>query len=168
MNETSLVSRRRMIQLGITTGVAIAMIGANVALAPAKGLKVFSDHDVTTLRAIAEVMFPPGSFPVDGLTANVAERVDEVANELFLPVHRVGFRSVLFALESGTLMSRGAPFSVLSADERTEVLNVWLTPSIHTRRIAADSLRAILGMAFFGHPEVLSSIGWYTICSKQK
>lgn len=162
---TALVSRRRILQLSVVAGVAASAGAGQVLLAPGVGRRVLSGGEMDIVRAVAEVMFPAGNFPVDGLTANVAEGVDQLLHEQFPAVHVAGFRAVLRGLEWGTFVSRGAPFSALSSEERSEVLTVWTTPAVLTRRVASDALKVILGMVYFAHPDVLSFIGYRATCN---
>jgi len=125
---------------------------------------VLSHGETEIVRSVAEVMFPAGVFPVDGVSAEVAEGVDAVLHYQFPAVHAAGFRAVLRALEWGTLVSRGRSFSALAVEQRSEVLTVWMSPSVLTRRLAVDSLRLVLGMVYFSHPEVLAHIGYAQRC----
>jgi len=116
------------------------------------------------VEAVAEVLFPGDPFPVNGREAGVAAEVDRIVGEVLEPVPAAGFRYVLRALEWGTFASRGRRFSRLPASARAEVLSTWKAPEQMTRRVAGDSLRAVLGMAYFSHPEVLASMGWRATC----
>jgi hypothetical protein len=94
----------------------------------------------------------------------VPAEVHRLLFEVLDPLRASGFRYVLRSLEWGTLASRGHLFSHLSAAERVEVLEAWADPAVFTRRIAHDSLKAILGMAYFAHPQVLAHMGWRATC----
>lgn len=157
-------TRRRLLVGGVA---AIAIGGATEvrrATARDPGAHALSSRELAIVGAIATAMFPGAPFPVDGLEAGVPAEVDRLVAEVLAPIHATGFRTLLQTLEWGTLASRGTPFSALSLTDRAEVLELWLTPDVFTRRLAADSFRIILGMAYFSHPAVLDHIGWRTEC----
>jgi hypothetical protein len=159
-----LVSRRSLLRAGLATGAALAF-GVGLRLdAPAAGARLLSVEEMEILRALAEVMFPAGVFPVDGLEARVPEEVDRIVADMMEEPATSAFRYVLRAIEWGTLASRGLRFSRLPAEARAEVLEVWSEPMVLPRRVAHDSLRLVLGMAYFNHPAVLGAIGWRTGC----
>ena len=162
------ISRRRVLLGGAAAGTGLGAIAASAVVVefgiPAEGSLVLTARELAVVRALAEVMFPRGPFPVDGLEAGVAEEVDRLLAEVLDPIHASGFRTLLHTLEWGTLASRGATFSSLSAADRAEVLQIWADPTVFTRRIAGDAFKVILGMAFFGHPAVLQRIGWSLGC----
>ena len=157
------VTRRGLLLGGAAASVAMAG-GVAWELAPAPGASVLSEHELRVVRALAEVMFPGAPFPVDGITAGVAEEVDRIVGEVLEPIHASGFRTLLHAVEWGTLASRGQRFSALPADDRREVLETWGDPTVFARRVAGDSFKVVLGMAYFNHPEVLAHMGWRATC----
>ncbi len=160
----ALVSRRGLLRAGLATGATLAF-GVGLRLdAPAAGARVLSGEEMSVVRALAEAMFPAGPFPVDGGSAGVAEEVDRLVADMLEDPAASAFRYVLRAIEWGTLASRGLRFSRLDADVRREVLDVWSEPSVIPRRAAHDSLKVVLGMAYFNHPEVLAAIGWRAGC----
>jgi hypothetical protein len=161
----AIVSRRQWLQAGLAFAAAIAF-GAGLRLdAPATGALVLSAEEIDVVRALAAVMFPGDPFPVDGLQAGVAEEVDRIVGDLLVEPAASGFRYVLRAVEWGTLASRGARFSQLPADDRRDVLDAWADPTVLPRRVAWDSIRLVLGMAYFRHPQVLDRIGWRSSCA---
>ncbi len=163
--ESMELSRRRTLALGLAAGAAFA-VGVTVHLPPpASGARVLSAAELDTLAAVAVTLFPGVHFPIDGLAAGVPQRVDELLDQLLDPTRQAGFRYMLRALEWGTLASRGVRFSQLDGDSRVAVLEAWGDPDVVPRRLAADSLRAILAMAYFAHPDVQAAIGWRSMCS---
>ena len=160
----ALVSRRRLLQAGLAFGAASAF-GAGLRLdGPAVDARILSPEEMAIVRAVAEAMFPGWPMPLDGVAAGVAEEVDRVVADMMVEPHASGFRYVLRALEWGTLASRGMRFSQLTVEDRTEVLDAWSDPVVLPRRVAHDSLKLILGMAYFNHPVVLDHIGWRATC----
>jgi hypothetical protein len=166
------ISRRGVLLGGMAAGAGLAAVAATGAAIevgiPAEGLRVMSARELAVVRALAEVMFPRGAFPLDGLEAGVAEEVDRLLAEVLDPLHASGFRTLLHTLEWGTLASRGATFSALPAAERAEVVRIWADPSVFARRIAGDAFKIVLGMAYFAHPAVLRTIGWSTGCANEE
>lgn len=157
-----------MLQGGITLGASIAC-GAGLRLdVPAPGAFVLSVEELAVVRALAEVMFPGAPLPKDGVQAEVAEGVDRLLFEYLGDPHSSALRYVLRAVEWGTLASRGARFSALSADVRAQVLDRWADPTVLPRRVALDGLKLLMGMAYFRDPDVLDAIGWRVGCRTQE
>lgn len=157
---------RRAVLAG--AGVTAAAAGGGAwTLAPgaaAQGLEFLTRSEARTVEAAAEVFFPGVHFPLSGLEVDIVARVDHIAGQVMDPVRRSAFRYVLRALEWGTLASRGRRFTDLSRAERREVLETWEGPDVVARRVAGESLKAILGMAYFAHPEIQSAMGFRTGC----
>lgn len=160
------VTRRRLLLGGAALGAGAGSVGAVIEFGvPAEGARLLTARELAVVGAIAEVMFPLGAFPIDGVEAGVAGEVDRIVADVLAPVHASGFRVLLHTLEWGTLASRGRPFSALPAAQRAEVLTTWSDPTVFTRRVVGDAFKVVLGMAYFGHPEVLARIGWTTGCN---
>ncbi len=162
------ISRRQLLLggAGIAAGGAAAGAFGLSLGSPAAGFRVLSGAEVAVARAAALTLFPGAPFPVDGLQAEVAEGVDAILADVLAPLHAAGFRYVLRTLEWGTMASRGARFSRLPASDRQVVLHTWAEPKVFTRRVAGDSLRVLLGMAYFDHPAVLAHMEWSGGCTK--
>lgn len=162
---TQLVDRRTMLKGGLAVGVAFS-VGVSLSLpAPSEGMRVLSPRECELVAAIALTLFPKGHFPLDGVEAGVVEEVDRyIAEDLTGPT-RVGLRYLLRSLELGTVAARGRRFSSLSAEERTEVLDVWASPGLMPRRIGFDAIKMVFGMAYFSNPDVLAHIGYRNACS---
>jgi len=162
------ISRRRLLLGGGAAATALGSGAGVVGLAlssPADGFRVLCAGEVAIVRAAAIAMFPGAPFPVDGLQARVAEEVDAILADTLDTLRASGFRAVLEALEWGTVAGRGARFSRLDVATRRAVLDTWAEPELFTRRIAGDSVRAVLGMAYFAHPEVLAHMEWDGACT---
>jgi hypothetical protein len=158
---------RRKFLVGSALSVA-GSVGVTVPLRPAAaGLTVLSPEERNVARAVAEVLFPGGPLGVRGDDPRVVERLDQILADTFDPLRRAGVRYVLRALQFGTIASRGARFTALSIEDRRDVLHAWLDPTVLARRVAADSLRAILAMAYFSLDDVLDRIGWRATCSNR-
>lgn len=167
----SLISRRDLMRRGMLVGGLVALAGGAAGVgtalhlgAPQAGLKVLSWGEAQIVAAIALTMFPRGAMPVDGVEAGVVESVDEILHDGIPSVHATGFRYLLRTLEWGTLASRGVRFSEASADVRREVLETWRVPSVLVRRVAADALTMVMGMAYFRNPVVHEAMGYRPAC----
>jgi hypothetical protein len=161
----SLVSRRSLLVSGIAAGGLLAAGGGvRWARQPAPGSLLLSGSEQDVVEAAARVLFPPGVFPVSGGDGKTAPEVDRILAEVIDPRAVAPFRTMLGALEWGTLVSRGNRFSRLSAEEATHVLDVWGSENPFPRRVAFDSLQAVIGMAFLRRPEVLEAVDWRTGC----
>jgi hypothetical protein len=161
------LSRRRILQ-GSAVFAALAAAGAGVVtwnLQPAPGAAQLSVNELEVVRCVALVFFPGAPFPLDGEQAGVPLEVDRILNELMHPLHARGFRALLQTLEWGTLASRGVRFSELPRGIQAEVLTVWGDPTVFERRVVADALRLVLGMAYFQDERILAHLGWRTGCS---
>lgn len=162
---------RRHLLLGSAAVALAGSTGAVLALrlsAPAEGYTVFNDEELGVIRALSELWFPAGVFPVDGLQAGVPRKADEIARMILLPVQMAGFRYVLRTLEWGTVARWGKPFTELTVEERGVVVGRWSAAEPVARRTAIDAVKAVLAMAYFSHPDVLQTIGWRVGCGLGK
>jgi hypothetical protein len=161
----TLVSRRSVLVSGVAAGGLLAAGGwVRWARKPAEGALVLSAPEIEVVEAATRVLFPPGVFPIAGGDGKTAPEVDRILAEVIDPRAVAPFRTMLGALEWGTLISRGSRFSELTPDEAKHVLDVWGSENPFPRRVAFDSLQAVIGMAFLRRPEVLKEIGWRTGC----
>lgn len=161
------VTRRRLLVSG-AAAAAVAALGVPMVdlPGPGPGAFVLSEGEKGLVRAVGDAMFPPDN-PVGicALDVDLGALVDDLVGDVLDPMVAPLFRYLLRALEVGTLASRGAPFSALSRDVRREVLTTWSDNAILPRRLAYDSFKTILGMAFFNAPEVRAAAGWEsTLC----
>jgi hypothetical protein len=161
----ALMSRRSLLIMGVTAGGTLAL-GASwrVMGTTAPGAILLSTLELDIVEAAAAVLFPPGLFPSAGGDGKTAPEVDRLLAEVIDPPAVGPFRAMLGALEWGTLISRGTRFSAMPAKEAKEVLDVWASENPFPRRIAFDSLQAVLAMAFLRRPEVNAAIGWRAGC----
>jgi hypothetical protein len=158
------ISRRALLASGVAVGMA-TVGGSLVHLGgPAPGLKVLTAREARLVEAVAAVFFPPGIFPVHGGDGGTVAGVDTFLADQVDPQAVAPFRYLLRALDMGTLFSRGRPFTSLSADEAEAVLQTWAHDEPVPRRLAADSLKVVVGMGFLRRPEVLGAIGWRESC----
>jgi hypothetical protein len=163
------ISRRQLLLGGAglaAGGAAAAGFGLSLG-SPAEGFRVLSRGEVAVVRAAAMAMFPGAPFPVNGLEAKVAEGVDAFLADVLDGLRGAGFRYVLRTLEWGTLASRGSRFSELDLPTRQLVLDTWAEPEVFTRRVAGDSVKVVLGTAYFANDQVLDHMEWDGGCSRR-
>jgi hypothetical protein len=161
-----MVSRRRVL-LGVAAGSVAGGAGATLVLrleAPAPGARVLSARELDVVRAIGEVVLPAGVFPIDGTAPAVLAEVDRTVADMLYPAQARGFRYILRTLEYGSIARHGLPFTRLPAQVRKEIVDNWHDPALLPRRVAWDSVRVVLGMAFFAQPEVTAEMGWRALC----
>lgn len=162
-------SRRTLLVGAAVAGGAVAVCGAGGALAlrlepPAQGAYVLSEEELRIVGAIALAMFPGAPFPLDGMQAGVPARFDAVVGDLLDDLRARGVRYVLRALEYGTLAGRGARFSELAPEEAREVLQNWTDPDFAARRMGFEAMKALMGLAYFSHPDIQARTGWQLGC----
>lgn len=131
---------------------------------PAEGLRVLGAAEAAVIDALSDCFFPGVHFPLSGSEAGVRAEVDRIVADCMDPIHAAGFRAVLRALDLGTAASRGRRFVDLTRAEQLDVLETWTEPEVLPRRVAGESLKAVLGMAYFAHPEIRSAMGWRSHC----
>lgn len=158
------ISRRSLLLGGVGGLALVAGLRTLTLDGPAPGARRLSSDELRLVEALAEALFPEGAFPVGGLEADVPRRVDRILADVLEESQATAFRYVLRTLDWGTAASRGARFVDLPVEARRDVLRTWREPEVMARRVAADSIKAILGMAYFSHPAVLGHIGWRLGC----
>lgn len=158
---------RRSLLFGGVGGLALVAGFWTLSLdSPAPGARLLSSSELRVVQALAEALFPEGPFPVGGLEADIAHAVDRILADVLEESQATAFRYVLRTLDWGTAASRGTRFTDLPVEARREVLGTWREPDVLARRVAADSIKALLGMAYFRHPVVLEHIGWRVGCGR--
>ena len=161
----ALVSRRTVMIGGAVAGtVFVSGAGLRWMGAVAPGAMVLSSLEMDIVEAVSEVLFSPGTFAVSGGDGVTSVEVDRLLADVMAPEVGKPFRTMLGALEWGTLISRGTRFSAMPVEGRKEVLDVWASENPTPRRRAFESLQAVLSMAFFRRPEVLERTGWRAGC----
>jgi hypothetical protein len=160
-----LVTRRSVLVAGASAGAILSLgFGFKWMGRAAENSKVLSQIELDVVEKASGVLFPPGVFSISGGEGFTAPEVDRLLADVVDPNVVTPFRVMLGALEWGTLVSRGQRFSSLTLAEAKDVLDIWASENPFPRRIAFDSLQAILGLAFLRRAEVLDDIGWRAGC----
>ena len=162
---TALLTRRSVLLSGVAVGTVAGGAGFVRLRSPAAGFKVLAEGEIEIIEAIARVLFPPGYFPVHGGDGGTAPVVDHLLHRYLDPLMVEPFRYLLRAIQVGTVLSRGRTFASLSRPEAREVLDIWASDEPFPRRLASDSFKVVLGMAFFRRPEVTEATGWRVGCA---
>jgi len=157
---------RRLVLLSMTAGAGLVGLGGVLWLrAPATGRLVLAPGEERIVASILLALFPADSpIGVDPIAAGAVDEVDRVLGEVLAPEATQAFRYLLRTLELGTLFSRGVPYSQLDPEVRLGVLQVWAGKDPLPRRVAMDSLKSVMGMAYFTRPAVQAAVGWRTFC----
>jgi hypothetical protein len=157
-------------------GVWCAVLGALLLLFLAQRLRlgyprprtphqILSRGEAAFLDAAAATFFPAGgAMALSGLEADLPARTDRYLTSL--PERQRGLiRALLLLFEHATLVFPASGFggfrrfSSLAPAERLEVLESWAGSRLYLRRTGFTALKAVLLMAYFGHPECLRQLG---------
>lgn len=135
------------------------LLGGYPARDPAR--RMLAPREAAVVQAAAEALYPPGgAVPISGGEADLAGYVAGYLAIVPPPTRRL-VRLLLLVFEQATLLfpagGRGGRrrFSSLALEQRVQVLEDWRTASLFLRRLSFTSLRALLTLAYFAHPEVL-------------
>lgn len=125
-------------------------------------LKVLTQREARTVRALAETMFPPGQgVDVTPEEARVVEYIDEILSEAE-PQDRVMMRAMFTLFELQSLVTspfRPSLFSRASSEVREKTLAGWDTSRLYPRRLAFMALRSLMMWAYVDNPVVEQAVG---------
>jgi hypothetical protein len=129
---------------------------------PDQPYQYLSRMDAAVFRAAAEVTFPKGGEVAPSYAdAKVVAYCDQYI--MWLPQsHRVLIRLLCILFEHATLVFGPKPwrrFTALSLADQTRYLDGWDQSPLYLRRMAFQSLRAILCMAYLADDEVNRQFG---------
>ncbi len=157
---------RRQLLIGGSVTTTVLALGVGVYLpGPAVGRAVLSEGEARVVAALAEVMFPPGNaMGVDFEGAEVVSGVDRLLAETLDPSMVLPFRYMLRSIQWGTLALAGSRFTECSLERRGSLMSAWDKPGTRVGHMVSASVRAVLGMAYFNHSQVLGVIGWRVGC----
>lgn len=161
------LSRRALLGAGAAVA-ALGAIGFTVAdlPAPAPGFLVLSEGEAATIRALYDVLFPPGNaFGVAGRDVDLAPRIDLAFADELDPDLVPAFRLLLRAIDLGALPVYGSRFADLAEDARRTYFASWEDPANLPLRMGFEVLKVPLSMAWFYQPDVLHRIGWRASCA---
>lgn len=143
---------------------AAALVARRFALgysSPGREYAFLKPREIAFILAATDATFPTNPWiPVSGADVDAPRYVDRWFETLDSG-KRFQIRLLLFFFEHATMFfwAPGAAgwrrFSSLSLKQRTEVLRAWYASELFARRLVSMALRAVLGMAYLGHPETL-------------
>ncbi|MFT4628128.1 MAG: hypothetical protein ACI8PZ_006823 [Myxococcota bacterium] len=157
------ITRRAMLAI---TGAGLA--GSVAVLVPLRGpedgMRVLSHEERLTVAAAALTWFPGDPFPIRGDDPAVVDEIDRIVADVLSGPQQVAFRYIVRTLQLGTIATEWRTFAALQPADRVRVLSTWGDPDVMARRVALDSLKAVVGMAYFKQPDVLAHIGVRRTC----
>ena len=168
MDVRALLTRRRLLKLGLGAGVVVVVgavgggLGWDVLKAEGAGpgLKVLSDRERRVVEAVADAYFPPGNdLGVAAADLDHVPVVDAYVAGLYAREQR-GMRALLRGLDRWPQLSfGGGAFSSLPLSGRVDVLNAFDASSITERRLLGTLIRTVCCMGVFEAPTMLAAIG---------
>lgn len=156
----SILSRRKVLKLGLGAGGALVMGGGGLfalrGSAPAvDGLRILTAHEHRTMKALTEVVVPGAAQlelarTFDGFLADEPPwNVDDLKRALFL----LELGPVFFDLRLTT-------FSNLSLPDREAHFRSWAVSGTELRRVVASAFRRFLLLVFYDQPSSWAGIGY--------
>lgn len=154
------ITRRHLLALGSATAAA-GMIGVGIEVSGWWDQPHGADFDVLAVdeavfvRALALTAYPrvPG-IDIDGASANLDHFFDQILRHMS-ETGRNLIRLLLHGLDTSTLLTHGARFSVLTVADRSDALQKWLNHDLSEVRNAGQSMVLLLGMGWTIHPAVV-------------
>ncbi|MCK6522789.1 gluconate 2-dehydrogenase subunit 3 family protein [Myxococcota bacterium] len=160
----ALLSRRRALTLGLMAGVAVSLWAVTDLEPPAPGSRVLGASERALLDAVGDTLFPEGALGPSWSRLGLTDEVDRLISGGVSEKMATPFRALLRALGMGVALSQGARFVNLSPAERLELLSAFGEVGPLPKRLAHDALKSVMGMAYFGHPEVQRALGYHSFC----
>ena len=159
-------TRRQVLTIGSLTTVGVGIGGFLWLPSAAEGHQELSQGELSVIGALSEVMFPEGNaIGISGTDIGIESEVDRLLAETLDPKLVPPFRYLLRFVQVGTIAQTGKRFTSCSAEKRSELLAEWGRPGSKFRTGGIASLKSVLGMAYFNHPDVLNAIGWRSYCA---
>ena len=164
MNNHKKPSRRNF----IVGSVALTTLGT-IALqlpSPSRDTQVISTAEQKIVTTIAQAMFPIGFFSVSGGDTVITQRFDTILVEHLDPLQRRGIRYLLRLLNIQSYAQHQQGIAQLKTAHVTALLQGWDKAHSGAQAMAMEALKALLAMAYFAEPSVLSELGWTLGCGK--
>lgn len=155
-------TRRRL----ISGGVAVAATGAVCAglarlPAPGEGRRVLSDREAEVVGRLGDAIWPAhNAIGVSGREAHLVDGVDALLADTLGDDQVLAFRQVVRAFDLAVDVDGLAPAELLAQ------LQIWQAPDELFTRVAADGLKAVLGLAYFNDDAVLDAVGFDSRCHR--
>ena len=164
--DSSGLSRRRLLKLGLAGTAALAAVGAvgrlfgGEALAPGERALGLSPQGLHIARAVVEALTPAEDDLPSGVSLGVHQRIDEEA-WASPPLVREDINSALTLLEHAPLaLGFGSRLSRLPVAERAEALDAMLKHKVRLVVAAASGIRQMVYVFYYARPETWAAIGY--------
>ena len=155
------MTRRALLAGGALAAGAGTLVCAGLAPLPdaGSGLRVLSTEEAEIVEALADALWPEGNaIGIEAQDLGMADRVDQLFAEV------MGQQSVTASRQVLRGLAAWPGFSGLDVAERLRKLQDWTGPDELLSRVAVDGVKAVLGLAYFNAPEVLSALGYRSFC----
>lgn len=169
-------SRRTVLRAGGATAALAAAGVAGVTIAghggryedadPACPLHYFTRREYRIVCDLADTVFPPGNaLGITGREARVPEYIDRMLAGMRAD-KATEVHAMFLLFEHGTLAfgMRSRRFTELAPRQRERYLRRWERARVYSRRMLAAGLKALLGLAYFAHPDVRERLGVVRTC----
>ncbi len=156
----ALITRRRLMGVGLAAGAVVACAGVIRLRDAAPGMRVLSPAEVEVVDLLGQALWPAGN--ALGVPWVGAIAVDDLLADIMPTASVIPFRYSLRGLATACLLG-GTRLHVMSAEERLDLLHAWSEGAL-PRRLSHDGIKAILGFAYFNHPQVLEAVGFTLRC----
>ncbi len=161
--------RRTILKYGFFGSLALLGGGIGLSLQDSKSYEpngqptVFSMDTLAILAAVAEAIIPSNPPFPSALEVDVPEKVDLLLSSAH-PAVQEEITLLLGLLENAVVNTllhfRPRPFSQLSLEERTEILQSWAESSIAVQRKGYKALNGLCQSAYYAQSKVHSLVGY--------
>lgn len=116
------------------------------------------------MEAMIPVLLPGGDGMPAGDTAFIVPWVDGFLKHSASDV-RILFRSMLHVVENQSLLLHLGRFSKRTLEERTRDLRAYELAPQYLERKAFQSVKLVVGLAYFEQPGTLDAVGFFVGCA---
>lgn len=164
------LTRRQLLLRGAlaTGGLLVAGFMVRVGLlfgeSPARGRRVLSARETKTLAALIDVALPGG----DGMPRGDVEFITHYVDEYLAgsdPDVRLLFKATIQVVEEQPLVTRLSRFTSLPPELQLAEVKAWEHTPTYLKRTAFQSVKMMIGMAYFEQPGPSEAVGWYVGCA---
>ena len=154
-------TRRALILGGLAAGAGGLVCAGLVRLPePAAGRAVLGEREAEIVQALGDAIWPEGNpIGVSAREARLVEGVDALLDDTLGQDQVTAFRHLLRAMDMTLDVEAPGP-------ELLAALQQWQAPEELFSRVAADGVKAVLGMAFFNDDQVLEAVGFSSRCHR--
>jgi len=164
------LTRRQLLLRGAlaTGGLMVAGFMVRVGLlfgeSPGRGRRVLSPREIATLAALIKVALPGGDDMPPGDVEFITHYVDDYLAGSD-PDVRLLFKATIQVVEEAPLLTRFSRFTSLPPDLQLAEVKVWEHTPTYLKRTAFQSVKMMIGMAYFEQPGPSDAVGWYVGCA---